>query len=448
VCQPVPAATPRRLHHNIGYAVIGNVAFNACRFVVVILLAQFGTVGLVGAFGAAMAWSAPVINFSMLQLRSVYVADTRGDFSFGAYVTLRRLGMGFALLGMVVVLLWRASRDPEAWWFIPLLAAVSFSKITWGLGEIYWGVYQRQERLDLMAAANGWRGLIMLAPFAVVMPVLAWRGVSEGVLFHWTTGLCGVYAVGWLFYAIWVDDRVARGLASLDMSWDWRAISHLARHAAPLGMVILIVTACDNVPQMVLDELGQGAKEALGHYSVMANFILPLNLLVIAIGHGAANRIADSFDRHRARYWRQVAALMGITVVFGLGAILATGLIGEWILVTLYGQAFCEHATVFSIIGLGGGLLLLASMFGLILTATGSFLLQVPVQLVVLVVTIAAAWSWIPQEPVSGAAWTFVARSGVHALLYGVVLILVGLGKPGRGTVLKGSISGEKQGGE
>lgn len=448
MCQPAPTVNPRRLHHNIGYAVIGNVAFNACRFVVVILLAQFGTVGLVGAFGAAMAWSAPLINFAMLQLRSVYVADSRGEFSFGTYLTLRRLGMGFGLLGVVVLLIWRASRDPAAWWFVPLLAAVSFSKITWGLGEIYWGVYQRQERLDLMAAANGWRGLIMLAPFVLVMPVLAWNGVSEGVLYHSTAALCGVYAVGWLVYAVRVDQCLASGLSRLDLSWDWQAIGRLARHAAPLGMVILIVTACDNVPQMVLDELGQGAKEALGHYSVMANFILPLNLLVIAIGHGAANRIADTFDRHRKRFWRLLAALVGISALFGLGAILATGVLGEWILVTLYGQAFGEHAEVFPIIGLGGGLLLLASMFGLILTTTRSFLLQVPMQLMVLVVTILAAWNWIPPAPVSGAAWTFVARSGVHALLYGVVLILVGLLKPGREVLSNGNSTGGKSGGE
>ena len=404
---------------------IGNVSFNACRFLVLVLIARNGSDVLVGAFSAAMVWSAPIINFSMLQLRAAYVADAKGEFSFGTYIVLRRLGMAFALLCFAALLIWRGQRDPDAARFLPLLAAVCFAKIAWAMGEVYWGVYQRTERLDLMAAANAARGVLMLLPFAIALPLLSWTGASADTLYHWMTISCVLYAIGWLAYALLIDRRWAHTLVTLNMSWNWSSISALARHTAPLGIVILIVTACDSFPQMVIDDLGEGAKAALGHYTTMAIFILPLNLLVISMGQGAANRIADAYVTGGARYWRLVAGLVGATGLVGAGVFTTTWLIGDWVLETVYGSTYLAYADVFPTIGLGGGLLLLASIFGLILTATRAFLMQVPVQLAVLGVTITTAWMWIPSDPVNGAAWTFVARSAAHAVLYGILLLVL-----------------------
>lgn len=423
----IPPNSARRLHRNIGYAMVGNVSFNVCRFLVFVLIARTGSVELVGAFSAAMAWSAPIINFSMLQLRAAYVADAKGEFSFGTYVALRRLGMAFAVVGFIALLIWRGGRDPDAARFLPLLAAVCFSKLTWAIGEVYWGVYQRSERLDLMAAANAARGLLMLAPFVIAMPLLTWLNAHENTLFNWTTIACVAYALGWLGYALLIDRRWAHGLMELSQAWNWSGIVSLARHTAPLGIVILIVTACESVPQMVLDDLGEGAKADLGHYSTMVIFILPINLLIISMGQGAANRIAEAYHESVARYWKLVAGLIGTTTLVGLGVFGVTWLMGDWVLRTIYGEQYVAYAHVFPIIGLGGGLLLLASIFGLILTATRAFLMQVPLQLAVLAVTIAAAWVWIPADPVNGAAWTFVARSGTHAVLYGLLLLMLSL---------------------
>lgn len=405
----------------------GNVLFNACRFLVLVLLARFGTVDLVGAFSAAMAWSAPIINFSMLQLRAAYVADSRNQFTFGSYVVLRWLGMGGALIGFAALILWRGSRDPQASVFLPLLAAVCFSKIAWSIGEIYWGVYQRTERLDLMAAANGARGVLMLLPFAIILPLLSFSQPTEIGLYFWTTTACIAYGLSWLVYALLIDRRWAHGLATLDHSWTWDSTAKLSLHAAPLGIVILIVTICDSVPQMVLDDLGEGAKKALGYFSAMAYFILPLNLLILSMGQAAANRIAENFGQPKSQYWRLVGGLVMATATIGGGIFLSTWLIGEEILVLIYGNEYRTFAHVFPVIGFGGALLLLASIFGLILTATRAFMSQVPAQLIVLAVTIYTAWIWIPADPVNGAAWTFVARSGTHAALYGILLFWVSL---------------------
>ncbi len=141
----------------------------------VLLIANYASAEALGAFDASMAWSAPIVTFLMLQLRGAYVADTRHDFSFGTYEALRSVCMAIAAVVLAVLVVWHGFHQPVLA-FTLMLAAVAAGKIVGALGEVRWGVFQQRERLELMGWSQVLRGVAMLAPFAVILPIVGARG--------------------------------------------------------------------------------------------------------------------------------------------------------------------------------------------------------------------------------------------------------------------------------
>lgn len=409
---------PLSLRRNIAWAATGNAFLNICRFVIIVLIAKFADAATVGAFSAAMKWSAPIVTFLMLQLRGAYVADTRGEFTFGTYTTLRAWAMFAAGVVLLLLIFWRFATGTPAPDLL-ILAGVGAGKITWALGEVHWGVFQKGERLDLMARSFFLRGLIMLVPFAVLLPLAPAAGLTGPTAV--ATG-AALYAAGWLLVNLLFDWRRSRTISRLDYSWTPVGVRRLAFQTLPLGVVILLIALGDSLPVMVIDGLGERARDELGYFGAMADVMLPINLLVVAICQAAANRLADSFTRAPHRFLRLWLRLLVIVVVLGIGSVIAAAFAGEWALRICFRPEYARYSHELVLIVLGGALLLPASLFGITVTATRHFWVQVPAQVTILAATAIAAWYWIPSDPVRGGALTAVVRSSAQAILYGLVL--------------------------
>jgi hypothetical protein len=77
-------------------------------------------------------------------------------------------------------------------------------------------------------------------------------------------------------------------------------------------------------------------------------------------------------------------------------------------------------------------LLLPAALFGTIVTSAQRFWVQVPLQGVILLVMFVVAEMTIPTDPVSGGAWSFVARSATQFVVYGGLLLWILRRRPAR----------------
>ncbi|MBN2448107.1 MAG: hypothetical protein JXO22_15360 [Phycisphaerae bacterium] len=429
--QPAPS-----LRRNMAYAAAGNTFYNGCRVLAAILIAKYGSARILGTFSASLAWSAPVVTFMMLQLRGAYVADPMRDFTFGVYHRLRQVGMLASAAVLLGLLVWRATSDP-ALIFTLMFAAVCLGKIVWGLGEIHWGVFQERERLDLLAWTHVLRGLAMLIPFAILLPLyhhlIAAGSMSPARLPEATVVAIFVTAAGWIVIAQLFDQPRASAIGQLDNSWDWPAVGRLARQTAPLGVVVLMIAICEQLPQMVIDGLGPDAKDQLGYFSAMVNFVLPINMLIIALGLASANRIATYYLDDRRAFVTLTLKLLGLTIATGGAALVAVVLFGEPLLRIVYTPEYTTFQSEFVIVMAGGALLLLASLLGIIVTSIRQYWIQVPIQIAVLAMTAAVAWLAIPDDPVGGGAWTFLARGALQAGLYALVLV-VEIVRPRRAT--------------
>jgi O-antigen/teichoic acid export membrane protein len=390
-----PGAVTARGHslkRNALYAVLGNGVLNVCRFLVVVLLAKFTSSEIQGTFTyASIALAGPVVLFCGLELRAAFVADAGGEFTFGAYCTLRTLGMA-----------------------------------------VYWGVYQRRERLDLLAWSNALRGLTMLAPFLILLPLFASQGGSTAATFdhRMRVAACAVsiYVIAWA--AVWwfVDRRHVVGHADVDLSWNWPALWRVAKQTLPLGLVFLLINSRETVIQSIVKHAaGPEGWADLGYFGAMRVITLGAMFLIVQVSTAAGNRLANTYQQDVRAFVRLGVKLTGIALAIGASALAGTWLFGEWFLRVVFTPEHARHHQEFLILMAGQAIVLLAAVFGSVTTHMRQFWIQVPVQLSVLLVTALAAVLLIGAEnPVRGGAWTMLVAGITQAVLY-LACVLIGI---------------------
>lgn len=148
-----PAGPPRKalsLRRNFSWTLVGNGIFAACQWAMLMTLAKLGTPEMVGEFGLALAITTPIVLFANLSLRTVQVTDARDDYRFGHYLALRLAGMASA--SAVILALVLVSNYPRG--LAAVILMITLSKLFDSLSDIFYGLIQRRERMDLIARSR------------------------------------------------------------------------------------------------------------------------------------------------------------------------------------------------------------------------------------------------------------------------------------------------------
>jgi len=395
--------------------------FYASQFVVIVLLAKFAPPDVLGQVEFSLAIATPIVLFCSLELRGALVADAANEFTFGTYRRLRSLTMTMAGVVLMGVAVWQAPRQPGLAYSI-ILVGMFASRIILSLAEIDWGIFQKRERLDLMAFSAGVRGLAMVAAFGALLPAFSCLrrlgAISAERAADGAALAVIIYALASVAWLLAFDRRQVAARADHDPDWTWPAVGHLARQTLPLGLVLLILHLCNSIPILLIEPQENG-KAAVGHFGALSRLTLAGSLVVLQAANAAANRLAHAYQSDLRAFLRLAGKLLALALAVGLPLLLITLLFGEWLLRVLYRPDYATYFPEFKIIVLAQCLALLTVVFGVVTTQMRLFWLQVPAQLLVLASTAVAAWLLIPGgQPVRGGAWTVLIRSSVHVVLY------------------------------
>jgi O-antigen/teichoic acid export membrane protein len=410
----VSNATPPRssLRANFSWMLAGNLIYAGCQWGILSLLAHLGTPAVVGQFVLALAVTAPIMSFFLLQMRSVQATDARREFEFGHYLALRLIALGLAL-AMVVTVSLAAGYEAR---LLGVIVAVALSSCADGLSDICYGLLQQHERLDRVGRSMMFRGVLALCAIGLTMLLTQKLG--------WAI-LAG--AVARLLLVAGFDlPNVRRLLADRNLDWrprcDWAALWGLAKLAAPLGLVMTLVVLNNNLPRYFverhLDETSLGIFGAIGYLSVVGTII------VGALGESVTPRLAKAFARKdRAEFLRIYLRLVGLGAGIGAAAILVSAVAGPLVLTLLYGPDYAEHGRLLIWLMTAAAVGYMASFSGYAITAARFFRAQLPLFAVVIAANAAACHWLVPRHGLYGAAWAMAIAAAVQ--LIGIVTLLV-----------------------
>lgn len=363
------------LRANFFWNMGGTASYALAQWGMLVAMAKIGSPEMVGTFSLALAIAVPVTTLSALSLRSVQATDARGEYSFGTYYRLRCAG---AAVAMLIIAACAARYDTAV---AVVIAIVGLAKGIESISDIYFGLFQKEERLDLVA-----RSMMMKGPLSLVVlcAALIWsRDLMRGTL-----ALLG----SWTAILILYDARNGRRMIDRHGApaparqpggvsrWDTEI--RLFWLALPLGVVTALGTLQQSIPRYVIE--GRMDLKSLGVFSAMIYLMNAGSMLVTALGQAAVPRLAIQYSGGDiGSFVRLLRGLLVFGVVLGLGGVVVAWAGGERLLSLLYTPEFGGHPGAFLILMIAGLVSNIFAFLGVALTAMRVFKTQAPVHMLI-----------------------------------------------------------------
>lgn len=417
---PVPAQGRLSLRCNFSWMFVAKMVYAGCQWGMLSVIAKLGTPVVVGQFVLAVAVSTPVMTLFCLQLRLVQATDSRREYRFGDYFSLRLIT---TLLGLItiVVIGFIAGYSPEV---SLILMAVGISAAVDCVSDIVHGLMQQRERMDRMAQSMMMRGVLSLVGLSlalwitgeVLYGVLAIAASRLLVLFTWDLpSAAGVLRSAGSETS--GDDRDT----SLVPTWDVGKLIRLAGLAWPLGLVMMLIVLAGTIPRYFVE--GYLGEHALGIFGAIGYLGLAGIMAVGALGESATARLAEYYaSRRTSAFCTLLLKLCAFAVAIGCAGVVVAVVAGGPILTVLYGPEYAAHADILVWVMIAAGISYVVWFVNHSVTAVRYFRSQLPLHLLAAAIAGVACWWLVPHYGLTGAA-VALSVTGV-AQLVGAGLVI------------------------
>lgn len=409
VDDPAPSRAAPGVRRNVAWTSLGYAIYTLCQWAVLLVVARLIDVRAVGQLGFALAVCAPITLLTNLGLRIGQATDARGEYPFGIYRALRIAGSvtAYALVVLLTLLLGQEA-DTEH-----IILLVGLTKLVESQCDVFYGLFQRNERMDFVA-----RSLILRG----VAGVLA-LGIAVGFSGRLEFGLAA-QAAAWVAVLLLIDIRRARRLFSGDAAgaagvrpvWDAGRMLALARRSLPLGFSGSLISLRQAAPRYVVERLL--GLEAVGLFTAMYYLLTAVVLFINAVGHTLSARLARLYARaDRAAFRRLLTRLALLGVVVGLTLFGLALLFGETGIRIIYGPDFLAAAGVLTLLMAAAGPRFAASLLQFGVVASRQFSTHLVIQTIMFILAVLLNVILVARLGLAGAGWAVIAVSVIHLVV-------------------------------
>jgi O-antigen/teichoic acid export membrane protein len=404
-------AASRRMRGNIRWNLVGSVFAAAAQWLQLVIVARIGGATAAGEFAYALALCQPVMALASLNIRALQASDVRGEYRFREYRRLRLVMTG-AALAAVAILAWQRA-DTGAW---AVLAAVAAMRAADLITDVYYGQWQRHERMHAIGANTALTGLLSVG-------FMTAGSRFGGGLAHAAAGGAAGAWLGVVVIHVWTRrDSVLGPTLTLDAApVGWGRVMRLGVAAVPLGAIILLSSLQHNVPRYFVHEHGGDA--LLGLFAAANNLTSAGTILVSAVGSAAIPRLSALWQAGDVvafgRFTRR-AVVLGASI--GLAGAFVSWLVGSDVLAVVYRPDFASGAPMLVVLSVYAGTQAMGSFLGYALTSARVITIQ-PFLLAGTLGALAASCAvLVPSSGGVGAAWGLVLAGSLQVV--GSVFVL------------------------
>lgn len=416
---------PLTLRRNFSWTFVSNVVYAGCQWGILMVLAKLGSPENIGQFTLGLAQTAPVFMLTNLQLHEIQATDAKRDFLFNDYLGLRLLGVIIALVIIVgIILFLNYSLDTAL-----VILVIAFAKAFESISDIFYGLMQQHERMDIVAFSKmikGFLSVVFLAiPFYLTGSVL-WGAI--GLCIAWVLVLFGYdlrnggsilreTTLGSLAYS----PDLPRGFV-LKPQWQPKIMKKLVVLAFPLGVTMMLISLRGNIPRYLI-EYYLGERE-LGIFASLAYLMLLGNMVVNALAQSASPKLSKFYaSGERNKFQALLLKLVVVAIVLGSTTVIVSVLAGKQILTILYRPEYAQNADIFNWLMLAGSISYISWFLGDGLTAIRYLRIQLPLYLLITGLSGGICLWLIPIFGLKGAAFALLIAALVEVLLMAGIIL-------------------------
>lgn len=387
---------------------MGNMVYNGCKWGILVVLAKLGSPELVGRYGLALALTAPIFMFSNLSLATIQASDARDRNVFGDFLGLRLL-CSLASLLIISAVVWSGGYGHDV---VLVTLWITLAKLAESVGDVAYGLMQKQQRMDLVSRSMAAKGLLSLATLAVTLRL-------TGSL---SACLAAVVLV-WTIVLFLHDLPMAGRWGSIRPVFDRKILASLFWLALPLGFVTGLNSLGQQLPRYAMEHYF-GQRELGLFIAILAVGMLPC-MIAVALSRSVLPRLSQYYaKREFAHFRRLLVRLTSIGAGVGLVGVLGAAVFGRAFLRLVYTEEYADGNEAFMVIMIFAGVVSASSFLGAAAISTRRFAVQVPVHAAkVTLIGLVCFWA-IPVWGARGAAWALVAGALFSSVAYLAIVCL------------------------
>ncbi len=390
-----------KLKSNMLLMLCGNVILALSQWVLIAGLNYSNAVEEVGRYSYSLALAGLFLTVGQVGVRQ-YLMSTDIPISHVRQLYVTRLLM--SVLTFVLLLLYASLFvDTGYFWVVVFLG---LAKIIENMSDLAHGFYLR--RFDIYQITQSRVVRSTFSPIAF----LGIYYISNNLVLS-SVGLC----IAWLVSYMWIDRA---GFSSKDKNiHEVDQITSILKIAYPMGVTSVLVLLSINIPLFVLAE--KASDLDMGHYASVFYLVTAGSLLI----QSALQVLSPIFiglikDSLVLQLIRLSSKSYLLSIVYGVAVILLAGLMGEWLLVFLYGTSFVGLGNLVTLAAYLNFMLAVQAVGGIILTALGVFRYQMWVMAASIVVGAVTSLWLVPVQGVTGAFIAGTIAAAFNAALFGL----------------------------
>lgn len=361
--------------------------------------AKLGSAEMVGQLALSFAIVAPIQILTDMALRPALATDARSDFLFRDYLELRAMSIVVMVAAVALAALLRAGGAGL------ILVAVGLQKAAESASDLWFGVFQREERLSWMGQSVVLRSAASSVAFVAVMLL------SQNLLFACLAGFA--VRIGILLF-----HDAARGLDLVDLARVGpRRVGRLIKTSLPLAVGLFLMSFTVNIPRYFVEK--RMGVATLGVFAALVYVFQAGAMLVDAVSQTACARLARYHLIGDSRSFRRLVLRLIYMALAASGLGVAVALTGGGTLLRLiYSAAFAGEAKTFLWLSVCALPWYCSSVFGYVLVARRQMMALLYCQVASLAATLTGSYWFIGDGQLSDACRIVFLTYAVLLTLY------------------------------
>ncbi|MES9867389.1 MAG: oligosaccharide flippase family protein [Candidatus Thiodiazotropha sp. LLP2] len=309
----------------IGWGVIGQLAYVVGQFVILSVLARFASPEDVGRLAFAGAITLPVLAFFNLGLRFNQATNIEQMGTFFEFFLLRTLTTTLGYLIILCVSIFLITDDSTRL----ILIIFGAAKAVETFSDLFYGVFQSKLKMVLVAKSQIARSILSSVLFSGLL--IGTESVEIAFVGHF---------VSWLIVAILFDYRNAKKISvGTEGPVSYKSLHTIAKQSLPLGYAGFLSMLNTSVPRFVIESVMGLA--ALGYFTVVAYALQAGTTVVLAISHSITSTLAGySTEGNKKAFRELLVRIIGLFTTFGLLMLPMGYYFGDFLIVFIFGNDY------------------------------------------------------------------------------------------------------------
>lgn len=419
--------SPLSLRLNFSWTFAGNVVYYGCQWAMIMVLAKSTTPAVVGTYALGMAICMPIFMFANMQMSTAQATDIKHQYVFSEYLRIRVQMAVIAYLTVIgaVVALRYDSRQSI------VILLIGLAKAFEALSDIFYGLFQQNERMDLIAKSKIVKGLLALAVMGVILYLTKSLAYSMA-------GIAAIWMLIFSTFDFWNGMKILKRLKTLPEYIERDKIARaepsrffLAKGrlrnlfilVLPIGLIQVINSYIQNIPRYFISSFCDESQ--LGIFAALAQLQVSGVPMINALASTAVPRLAKYYMNKNVKAFKKLLLrLIGIGAVMGVMGLIISLVAGRQILTLLYKPEYAEYNNVFIWLMILGLITYPGNFLGTSVTSMRNYNILVPISVVRLVIMVVLSYPLIKHYGMIGSVWASLMSVSFSVGAYSILTVV------------------------